>query len=78
MSPSSSRYSLSGVRAATVAPQEAFIATARKVLEADDRVLAAYLVGVSPSASATPSAMWTSRCLWPTRRHRRSPKRGST
>lgn len=45
MSPSSSHYSLAGVRAATLAPQQAFIATAREVLEADDRVVAAYLVG---------------------------------
>ena len=39
------RYPLPGVRAATTAPQERFIETAREVLEADDRVLAAYLVG---------------------------------
>lgn len=45
VSRSPSRHSLAGVRAATVAPQEAFIATARKVLEADNRVMAAYLVG---------------------------------
>ena len=45
MSLTSSRYSFAGVRAATTAPQEAFIASAREVLEADDRVLAAYLVG---------------------------------
>ena len=45
MSPALSRYSLAGVRAATDAPQQAFIATAREVLEDDDRVLAAYLVG---------------------------------
>ena len=42
---SASRYSLTGVRQATTAPQEAFIATAREVLDDDDRVLAAYLVG---------------------------------
>ncbi len=40
-----SRYSLAGVRQATTAPQEAFIAKATEVLFADDRVLAAYLVG---------------------------------
>jgi hypothetical protein len=45
MSPSSTRYTLAGARAATVAPQQAFIATARTVLEADDRIMAAYLVG---------------------------------
>ncbi len=45
MSLTSNRYSLAGVRAATTAPQEAFIAKAREVLEADGRVLAAYLVG---------------------------------
>lgn len=44
-STSSSRYSLAGVRAATTAPHEAFIAKAKEVLSADDRVLAAYLVG---------------------------------
>ena len=42
---SATRYSLAGVREATTAPQEAFIARAREVLEADERVLAAYLVG---------------------------------
>ena len=42
---SSARYSLAGVRRATTAPQEAFIAKAREVLAADDRILAAYLVG---------------------------------
>ncbi len=45
MSSTSNRYSLAGVRAATTAPQEAFITKAREVLEADSRVLAAYLVG---------------------------------
>ena len=45
MSLGSSRYSFAGVRAATTAPHEAFIAAARQVLAADDRVLAAYLVG---------------------------------
>ncbi|MDP9387104.1 MAG: hypothetical protein M3Q48_04065 [Actinomycetota bacterium] len=45
MSPSSSRYSLAGVQAATTARHQAFIARASEVLEADDRVLAAYLVG---------------------------------
>ncbi len=44
-SPSSERYSLAGVRQATTAPHEAFIARAREVLAANDRVLAAYLVG---------------------------------
>jgi hypothetical protein len=39
------RYSLTGVRQATTAPQEAFIAKATEVLSADDRILAAYLVG---------------------------------
>jgi hypothetical protein len=43
--PYQSRYSLEGVRAATTAPQEALIARARDVFAADDRVLAAYLVG---------------------------------
>jgi hypothetical protein len=41
----SARYSLAGVRLATTAPQEAFIAKATEVLSADDRVLAVYLVG---------------------------------
>jgi hypothetical protein len=41
----SGRYSLAGARKATTAPQEAFIAKATEVLSADDRVLAAYLVG---------------------------------
>ncbi len=45
MSPRSSRYSLDGVRAATTAPQQAFINRAREVLSADERVVAAYLVG---------------------------------
>lgn len=45
MSLTPGRYPLTGVRTATTAPQEAFIARAREVLEADDRVLAAYLVG---------------------------------
>ena len=39
------RYSLAGVRTATTAPQEAFMARATEVLASDDRVLAAYLVG---------------------------------
>jgi hypothetical protein len=39
------RYELPGVRTATTAPHEAFIAKAREVLAADERVLAAYLVG---------------------------------
>jgi len=43
--PRSTHYSLAGVAQATTAPQEAFIAKAREVLAADDRVLAAYLVG---------------------------------
>ena len=41
----SSRYSLAGIRQATTAPHEAFIAKAREVLSEDERVLAAYLVG---------------------------------
>jgi predicted nucleotidyltransferase len=41
----SSRYGLGGVKAATIAPQEAFITRAREVLADDERVLAAYLVG---------------------------------
>jgi len=40
-----SQYSLAGVRSATTAPQEALIARAVEVLGADERVLAAYLVG---------------------------------
>lgn len=40
-----SRHSLAGVRAATTAPHEEFIAKATEVLQADPRVLAAYLVG---------------------------------
>jgi hypothetical protein len=39
------RYQLPGLREATTAPHEAFIAKAREVLSADERVLAAYLVG---------------------------------
>ena len=45
MTVASSRYSLAGVKTATTAPHEAFVERAREVLEADDRVLAAYLVG---------------------------------
>ncbi|MCA1572929.1 MAG: hypothetical protein LC798_22105, partial [Chloroflexi bacterium] len=45
MKPTPGRYSLAGVRAATTAPHEAFIARATEVLRADDRVVAAYLVG---------------------------------
>lgn len=41
----SSRFSLDGVKAATTAAQEGFIQRAREVLAADERVLAAYLVG---------------------------------
>ena len=44
-SPISSRYPLSGVKAATTVAQEAFIQHAKAVLAGDDRVLAAYLVG---------------------------------
>jgi predicted nucleotidyltransferase len=44
-SPISSRYPLSGVKAATTVAQEAFIQHAREVLAVDERVLAAYLVG---------------------------------
>lgn len=40
-----SRYPLPGALAATTAPQEAFVQRAVEVLGADDRVLAAYLVG---------------------------------
>lgn len=40
-----SSYSLEGVRNATTAPQQALIERAIEVLGADDRVLAAYLVG---------------------------------
>jgi predicted nucleotidyltransferase len=40
-----SRYSLDGVKAATTAAHEAFIKRAKEVLAADERVLAAYLVG---------------------------------
>jgi len=40
-----SRYSLEGVRNATTAPQRALIERAVQVLGADDRLLAAYLVG---------------------------------
>jgi len=40
-----SRYPLAGVRAATAAPQEALIRRSVAVLEEDDRVLAAWLVG---------------------------------
>lgn len=39
------RYDLGGVRAATDAPQRAFIAHATSVLRADDRVAAVWLVG---------------------------------
>jgi predicted nucleotidyltransferase len=41
----SSRYPLGGVKTATMAAQEAFIKRAKEVLRADQRVLAAYLVG---------------------------------
>jgi len=41
----SSRYPLGGVRAPTMAAQESSIERAKEVLAADDRVLAAYLVG---------------------------------
>jgi hypothetical protein len=40
-----SRYPLTGVRAASVDPQRALIARATEVLAADERVLAAWLVG---------------------------------
>ena len=40
-----SKYSLEGVKVATTAPQEALIARARDVFSADERVVAAYLVG---------------------------------
>ncbi len=40
-----SRYSLEGVRRATTRPQEALIRRAVEVFEADDRIVAAYLVG---------------------------------
>jgi len=43
--PYESRYSLVGIRSATSAPQEALINRACEVFQADDRVLAAYLVG---------------------------------
>jgi len=43
--PYESRYSLAGIRAATTAPQRALIARATEVFDADDRILAAYLVG---------------------------------
>jgi hypothetical protein len=43
--PYESRYSLVGIRSATSAPQEALIKRASEVFQADDRVLAAYLVG---------------------------------
>ena len=39
------RYSLEGIRAATMSPQRAFIRRASEVLTADDRILAAYLIG---------------------------------
>lgn len=45
MNDTSGRYSLEGARSATTDPQRAFIARATEVLQADDRVLAAYLVG---------------------------------
>lgn len=48
MTAAAGRYPLPGVRAATTAPQERFIETAREVLEADDRVLAAYSSVASP------------------------------
>ncbi len=41
----SSRYSLKGIKAATTLAQEGFIQRAKEVLGADERVLAAYLVG---------------------------------
>lgn len=40
-----SKYSLAGVRAATVAPQEALVARATAVLSGDERILAGWLVG---------------------------------
>ena len=40
-----SKYSLEGVKVATTAPQEALIARARDVFSADERMVAAYLVG---------------------------------
>jgi Nucleotidyltransferase domain len=41
----SSRYPLGGIKAATTVVQERFIQRAKEVLAADERVLAAYLVG---------------------------------
>ena len=40
-----SRYALAGVRIATTAAQEAFIARATDVLRGDDRIIAGWLVG---------------------------------
>lgn len=45
MSAVSSRYSLAGIKSATTARHEAFIERTTEVLKADERVLAAYLVG---------------------------------
>lgn len=41
----SSKFSLDGVRSATTAPQEALVLRTIEVLQADDRILAGYLVG---------------------------------
>jgi predicted nucleotidyltransferase len=49
-----SRYALSGVKAATTVAQEGFIQRAKEVLAADERVLAAYLVGGFAIGKADP------------------------
>ena len=50
----SSRYPLAGIKAATMAAQENFIQRAKDLLAADDRVLAAYLVGGFAIGKADP------------------------
>jgi hypothetical protein len=49
-----SRYSLAGIRSATTEPQEKLIARAVEALRADDRVLAAWLVGSFAVGEADP------------------------
>ena len=47
-------YPLTGVRAATTAPQEALLELARAILHADERFLAAWLVGSFATGEADP------------------------
>ncbi len=81
----SSRYPLGGVKAATMAAQGSFIERAKEVLAADDRVLAAYLVGgfaigkadpwsdVDLQVVVTDEAAEALKTSWPERAERLAP-----